>query len=174
MASPVPTAQAAISARELIPSFPRMLETCTEAVLVEMNRRLATSPLLRPSATSWATSRSLGVSGPAPRRGTAPARPARQQLLGCPRVRLGLLGAAEGHLAARGAELAVGAQWHRPLALRPAGLQVGVERGGVVALGLEQGGLQVPAGGRQRTLARPYLVGGRLGQLGDGPLRLRE
>ena len=58
------TAQAAISARLDRPSLARMFDTCTAAVLGEMNSRSASWPLVSPSATSAATSRSRAVSSP--------------------------------------------------------------------------------------------------------------
>jgi hypothetical protein len=58
--------QAAIWARELKPSLFRMLRTWLSTVRSEMNRRLPISLLVRPSATSRATSASRLASGPGP------------------------------------------------------------------------------------------------------------
>jgi hypothetical protein len=55
-------AVAAASPRLVTSSLARMLETCTLAVLAEMNSSPAISRLLRPSATSRSTSSSRGVS----------------------------------------------------------------------------------------------------------------
>src|SRR5262249_36274178 len=55
-------AVAAASPRETTPSLPRMLETCTLAVLGEMNSSAAISLLLRPAVTSLSTSTSRAVS----------------------------------------------------------------------------------------------------------------
>ncbi len=63
-ANPERTAQAATSARLDMCSLVRMLLTCTAAVFGEMNRRRASSPLVRPSLNSAATSRSRPVSSP--------------------------------------------------------------------------------------------------------------
>ena len=48
--------------RPAAPSLARMLDTCTETVLVLMNSCLPISPLLRPWATSARISVSRGVS----------------------------------------------------------------------------------------------------------------
>src|SRR5689334_3513043 len=55
-------ATAAASPRLVTPSLARMLDTCTLAVLAEMNSSAAISRLLRPAATSRSTSNSRAVS----------------------------------------------------------------------------------------------------------------
>ena len=55
--------QAAIWARELKPSLFKMLRTWLSTVLSEMNRRVPICLLVRPSATSRATSASRLASG---------------------------------------------------------------------------------------------------------------
>src|SRR5690242_7049606 len=56
-----PVGAAAASPRLVTPSLARMLDTCTLAVLAEMNSSLAISRLLRPAATSRRTSNSRAV-----------------------------------------------------------------------------------------------------------------
>src|SRR5215472_6724888 len=68
--------QAAIWARELAPSLLRMLRTWLSTVRSEMNRRVPICLLVRPSATSRATSASRLASTPAPASSAAPASPA--------------------------------------------------------------------------------------------------
>src|SRR5262249_14779681 len=68
--------QPAIWARELKPSLLRMLRTWLSTVRSEMNRRAPICLLVRPSATSRATSASRLASTPAPASaGAAPAGP---------------------------------------------------------------------------------------------------
>ena len=59
---PPAATHAAISVRELAPSLETIFETWTDVILVEMNNSSAMPPLVRPSVTSCATSRSRGVS----------------------------------------------------------------------------------------------------------------
>jgi hypothetical protein len=54
-------ATAAASTRVWVPSLPRMLDTCTVAVLGLMKSASAIWRLVRPAATSASTSRSRGV-----------------------------------------------------------------------------------------------------------------
>src|ERR1035437_7761412 len=67
---------AAASVRLAAPSLPRMLDTCTLAVLGAMNSTEAISLLLRPAVMSRSTSRSLAVSeartAPSPRCSAVP------------------------------------------------------------------------------------------------------
>ena len=62
-------AHAATSALDAMPSLARMLETCTDAVLVEMKSLCAICPLVSPSAISAATSCSRAVRDPSPAAG---------------------------------------------------------------------------------------------------------
>jgi len=114
--------------RELMASLARMLETCTEAVLVEMSRRRAISPLERPARRA-ATSRSRGEVARAVGCGRAvaeaaqeggglvagPAGPALQQAGGLAGVVEGGRLVAEGEQAAGGALVAVGQQVGGPV-----------------------------------------------------------
>src|SRR5690242_10505302 len=61
---PFSTTHAAICAREVKPSFPRILLTCTSAVRSLTTRRSAISRLVFPWAINAATSRSSGVKPP--------------------------------------------------------------------------------------------------------------